>query len=99
MTFLGFPRGTPWLAPLLRLGLEIVAAGSCWPLGQADYRTGVSNLLDYGRRCPRGRCLLLLALEGFHETFPLLNQRGMAGLMLIEFLGLALIFLGAHVIL
>jgi hypothetical protein len=81
----------------MRLDLEIEAAGSCWPLGQADYRTEVSNLLDYGRRCPRGRCLRLLALEVFRETSPLLNQRGMAGLMLIEFLGLALIFLGAHV--
>ena len=47
VTFLGSPRGaSPWLAPdtwFMRLVLKFVAFGSCWPLGQSEYRTDVSG--------------------------------------------------------
>src|SRR5438046_173495 len=36
-----YPRGLPW-GPLHAAGLEICGLASCWPLGQPEYRTGVS---------------------------------------------------------
>lgn len=89
----------------MRLVLKFAAFGSCWPFGQADYRTGVSIYLDYGRRCtgaeggPGERVMMLRLLEGFGEFLPLPEQRGMGRFMLAELLSLLLAFFGADEIL
>src|ERR1700682_253851 len=82
---------------------EFVALGGCWPVGHVEYRTEVSDQprlrkMVYGRL----RALRLDAagfLQSLSEILPLLDQRGMSGFVLVKFLRLALVFVGADKVL
>ena len=82
---------------------EFVAFGGCWPVGHVEYRTEVSDQprlrkMLYGRG--EKSCLEPVGfLQSLAKFFPLFDQRGVSGFVLVKFLRLALVFVGADKVL
>src|ERR1700730_6978105 len=75
-------------------------SGGCCPIGPAEYRTQVSNHRDYGRTCTIAATRApLVHLQDVGEILPLQDENCVSGLVLVELLTMAVVFLDADEVL